>query len=148
MAGVGPSGRKFLLDRPTKSEVEEMLWRMIWETKRKEEDLMMMCKQRDEYYLKKIRGYKNWEADLERRERKFGNHDDEVARMMQDLRLQDNEILSKNLEIESLKNDIDEMVSRGREDHEKEFEVVRVLFMYFIYVRVLLFFRCMTASTV
>ena len=74
--------------------------------------------EKDEYYLKKMRGYKNWQADLERRERKFGNHDDEVARMMQDLCLQDNEILSKNSEIESLKNDLNEMVSHNREDHD------------------------------
>ena len=76
---------------------------------------------------------------MERRERKFGNRDDELARMMQDLRLRDNEILSKNSEIESLKNDIDEMVSRGREDHEKELEAERVLLVYLIYVGVLLF---------
>ena len=38
-----------------------------------------------------------------------------------------------------MKNDIDEMVSRGREDHEREFKVVRVLLMCLIYVGVLLF---------
>ena len=139
MAGVGPSGRKFLLERPTKDEVEEMLWRMVWETKRKEEDLKRECKEKDEYHLKKMRDYKNWEAHLERRERKLGNCDDEVERMMRDLRIRDNELLSKNSEIESLKNDIDEMVSHGREDHEKEFKVVKVLLMCLIYVGVLLF---------
>ena len=76
---------------------------------------------------------------MERRERKLGNRDDEVEMMMRDLHIRDNELLSKNSEIESLKNDIDEMVSRGREDHEKEFEVVSVLLMYLIYVGVLLF---------
>ena len=116
-----------------------MLWKMVWETKRKEEDLKQECKERDEYYLKKMRDYKNWENHLERREIMLGNRDDEVERMMRDLRIRDNELLSKNSEIESLKNDIDEMVSHGREDHEKEFKVVRVLLMCLIYVGVLLF---------
>ena len=71
-----------MLERPTKDEVEEMLWRMVWKTKRKEENFKRECKERDEYYLKKMRGYKNWEADLERKERKLGNRDDEVERMM------------------------------------------------------------------
>ena len=97
MAGVGPSGRKFLLERPSRDEVEMMLWRMVFEARKKEDDFRRECKEKDEYWLRRERGFKEWEAHLDRRERKLESNGSEVERMMKDLRIREDEIESKNV---------------------------------------------------
>ena len=72
-------------------------------------------------------GFKEWEAHLDRRERKLENNDGEIARMMKDLRIRKDEIVSKDAEIKDLKSEIEERVSRAREDHDREFKVVKVI---------------------
>ena len=46
MAGVGPSGRKFLLERPSRDEVEMMLWQMVFEARKREDDFRRECKEK------------------------------------------------------------------------------------------------------
>ena len=99
MAGVGPSGRKFLLERPSRDEVEETLWCMVFDARRREDDLRRECKDRNEQWLKRERNLKEWEAHLDIRERKLDNKDSGVERMMKDLRIKEDEIDSKNAEI-------------------------------------------------
>ena len=45
---MGPSGRKFLLERPFRDEVEETLWRMVFDARRREDDLRRECKERNQ----------------------------------------------------------------------------------------------------
>ena len=46
MAGVGPQGRKYLLERPTQDEVETVLWRMVFGARQREDDLRRENKER------------------------------------------------------------------------------------------------------
>ena len=71
MAGVGPSGRKYLLERPSRDEVEMMLWHMVFEARKREDDFRRECKEKDEQWLRRERGFKEWEASLDRRKRKI-----------------------------------------------------------------------------
>ena len=127
MAGVGPSGRKYLLERPSRDEIEIMVYRMVVEARKKEEDFRRECKEKQEKWLRMERGFKEWEASLDRRERKIESHDSGMEKMMKDLRIREDQIVSKNAEIEGLKNEIEERVSRAREDHDREFKVVKVI---------------------
>ena len=46
------------------------------------------------------RGFKEWEEDLARREKKLSDHDDGMERMMKDLKIREEQIVEKNVEIE------------------------------------------------
>ena len=39
MQGVGPDGRKYFLARPLPDEVEDTLWRIVCEARRREDSL-------------------------------------------------------------------------------------------------------------
>ena len=77
--------------------------------------------------MRRERGFKEWEASLDRRERKIDSHDSGMEKLMKDLRIREDQIVSKNVEIEGLKNEIEERVSHAREDHDREFKVVKVI---------------------
>ena len=77
--------------------------------------------------MRRERGFKEWEAHLDRRERKLESHDSGVEKMMKDLQIREDEIVSKNAEIEGLKSEIEERESRAMEDHDREFKVVKVI---------------------
>ena len=55
MAGYGPSGRKYLLERPTQEEVEVVLWRMIFGARQRKDELRRESKERGEEGLKRER---------------------------------------------------------------------------------------------
>ena len=126
MAGVGPYGRKYLLERPSQDEVEMVLWRMVFGSRQREDDAKRECREREEEWLKRERNFKDWEDSLEIRERKLGSQDSGLVRMMRDLRIRENELMSKDEEIKELKSEIEERVRRAREDHAKEIKVVLV----------------------
>ena len=71
------------------------------------------------------RGFKEWKADLDRRGKKISNHDDGMEKMMWDLKITEEQIVTKNVEIEGLKSEVAEMVDRTREDNRREFQVVK-----------------------
>ena len=48
MLGVSPDGRKYLLERPSHAEVEQTLLRMVFDARRREEDLKRELKDRNE----------------------------------------------------------------------------------------------------
>ena len=50
---MGPSGRKFLLERPSQDEVKETLCHMVFDARRREDDLRRECKDRNEQWLKR-----------------------------------------------------------------------------------------------
>ena len=127
MAGIGPNGRRYLLERPSRDEIEISLCCMVVEERKKKEEFRRECKEKQEQWLRMERGFKEWEASLDRRERKIESHDSGVEKMMKDLRIREDQIVSKNAEIEGLKNEIEERVSRAREDHDREFKVVKVI---------------------
>ena len=62
-------------------------------------------------------------AHLDIRERKLDNKDSGVERMMKGLRIKEDEIDSKNAEIQELKSEIDERMCCAREDHDREWKV-------------------------
>ena len=126
MVGVGPYGRKYLLERPSQDEVEMVLWRMVFGARQREDDVRRECKEREEEWLKREKNIKEWEDNLEIRESKLGNKDSGLRSMMPDLRIRENELISKDEEIKELKNEIEERVRRVREDHAKEMKVVLV----------------------
>ena len=127
MSGVSPSGRKYLLERPSRNEIEKMLCHMVVEARKKEEDFRRECKEKQEQWLRMERGFKEWEASLDRRERKIESHDNGMEEMMRDLRIREDQIVTKNKEREGLKNEVEEMVNRAKEDHDREFKVVKVI---------------------
>ena len=100
---MGPDGRKYLLERPSHAEVEETLWRMVFDARRREEELKRELKDRNDQWLKQERNLRDWEHHLDVRERKIDNQDDSVSKMMKDLRIKDDMIDSKNDEIRGLK---------------------------------------------
>ena len=48
MQGVGPDGRRYLLARPPPDEVEDTLWRMVCEARRREDSLRQELRDRNE----------------------------------------------------------------------------------------------------
>ena len=54
MASVGPSGRKYLLERPSRDEIGKMLCCMVVEARKKEEDFRRECKEKEEQWLRRI----------------------------------------------------------------------------------------------
>ena len=103
MLGYDPSGRGFLLPRPTREEEELQLWSMLFTARTREEEMKQECKERDEEYFKKERDLKDWESRLEIRELKLGNADDGITKMMRELRVRETEIETRDEEIKSLK---------------------------------------------
>ena len=64
MAGIGPCGMKYLLERPTQDEVEVVLWRMVFGARQREDDMRRECRERDEEFLRRERIYREWEEKL------------------------------------------------------------------------------------
>ena len=126
MLGYDPSGRGFLLPRPTREEEELQLWSMLFTARTREEEMKQECKERDEEYFKKERDLKDWESRLEIRELKLGNADDGITKMMRELRVRETEIETRDEEIKSLKNEIEEQVMGARAEHKREMKVVLV----------------------
>ena len=116
-----------MLERPSRDEIEKMFFHMMVEARKREEDFRRECKEKQEDWLRRERGFKEWEAHLDRRERKMSGHDSGMEKMMRDLRIREDQIVSKNVEIEGLKNEVEEMVNRAREDHNREFKVFKVI---------------------
>ena len=83
----------------------------------------MECRERDEQCMRRERGLKEWEDRLEIRERKVEKNDIGIERMMRELRIKDSVIVSKEDEISDLKSEIEERVSRAREEHDREMKV-------------------------
>ena len=118
-----PSDRKYLLERPSHAEVEETLWRMVFDARRREEELKRELKDRNDQWLKQERNLRDWEHHLDVRERQIDNKDDSVSKMMKDLRIKDDMIDSQNDEIRGLKREMDERVYRAGEEHDREWQV-------------------------
>ena len=78
-------------------------------------------------WMRMDRGFKEWEADFDRREKKISNHDDGMEKMMRDLKIREEQIVTKNVEIEGLKSEVAEMVDRAREDNRREFQVIKII---------------------
>ena len=100
---------------------------MVFELRKREDDFRRECKEKEEQWLRRERGFKEWEASLDRRERKIESHDSGMEKMMKDLRIREDQIVTKNVEIEGLKSEVAEMVDRAREDNRREFQVVKVI---------------------
>ena len=94
MLGYGPSGRGYLLERPSYEEVEMTLWRMIWSAGNREEEMKLEIKNREEEFFKRERILKDWEGKLEIRELRLGNSDTGIVKMMKELRVCENELES------------------------------------------------------
>ena len=62
MAGKGPSGRDYLFERPTQDKVE-VLWRMIFGARQREEELRRENKERGEELLRRERYLRDWESE-------------------------------------------------------------------------------------
>lgn len=88
--------------------------------------MKLECKQREEEWLKRERGMRDWENQLEIRELKLGNCDSGIVKMMKELRVCESELESRDEEINVLKNEIEDRVMRAREEHKKEMKVVLV----------------------
>ena len=127
MSGIGPDGRPYLLERPSRNEIEMSLCRMVVEERKKKEEFRRECEEKQKMWMRMDRGFKEWEADLDRREKKISNHDDGMEKMMRDLKIREEQIVKKNVEIEGLKSEVAEMVDRAREDNRREFQVVKVI---------------------
>ena len=118
--GTGPHGRKYLLPRPSREEVEFVLWRMIFGLRMREEEARIDEKERKKEWLKKERVMKDWEHSLEVRERRVGQHDEGLANLMKDLRIREGEVEEKDNEIRVLRTELEERVVTAREEHKRE----------------------------
>ena len=126
MAGTGPSGRKYLFEWPSQEEVECVLWRMIFGACQREDELRREKKERGEEWLRRERCLREWEDDLEIREGKVGGIDRGLEKMMKELRIRKNEVLTKDIEIKDLKQELEDKVRRAREDLAREMKVLYV----------------------
>ena len=115
------------MKRPSRNEIEMSLCRMVVEERKKKEEFRRECEEKQKMWMRMDRGFKEWEADLDRREKKISNHDDGMEKMMRDLKIREDQIVTKNVEIEGLKNEVAEMVDFAREDHNREFKVVKMI---------------------
>ena len=52
MLGVGPDGRKYLLERPSHEEMEHTMWRIVCDARLREEDLKKELKDQNEQWQK------------------------------------------------------------------------------------------------
>ena len=64
---------------------------------------------------------------MDRREKKISNHDNGMEKMMHDLKIREEQIVTKNVEIEGLKSEVAEMGDRAREDNRREFQVIKII---------------------
>ena len=46
MAGIGPNGRRYLLERPSRDEIEMSLCRMVVEERKKKEEFRRECEEK------------------------------------------------------------------------------------------------------
>ena len=123
MTGIGESGRRDLLERPTQDEVEMVLWRMVFGARQREDELRMECEERDERCQKRERELKCWEENLEVKERKLEKVDSGIEKTMKDLRIKDSVIVGKEEDIIGLKSEMEERVFCAREECEREMKV-------------------------
>ena len=124
--GKGPSGRKYLLPRPSCEEFENTLWMMIFGAREREEEIRQEVKDRKEEWRKKESDLKDWEHDLEVRERRLCSQDEGLIQMMKDLRVKEGAIADREEEIKCLRNELEERVLRAREEHKREIKLVLV----------------------
>ena len=54
MLGVGPDGRKYLLERPTHEEVERSLWQMVFEARHRVDDLKKQLRDENEQLISSL----------------------------------------------------------------------------------------------
>ena len=109
--------------RPPPDEVENTLWRMVCEARRREDDLRQELRNRNEQWRKEERNLQDWEQLLNMRERLIEVSDDHMSKLMKDLRLKDDKIESQSDKIRQLKRDIDEGICRTRKEHDREWKV-------------------------
>ena len=115
------------MERPSRNEIEMSLCRMVVEERRKKEEFRKECKEKQELWMRMDRGYKEWEEDLARREKKISDHDEGLERMMRDLKIREEQIVKKNVEIEGLKSEVAKMGDCAREDNRREFQVIQMI---------------------
>ena len=102
------------------------MWRMVFGARQREDELRRENKERGEEWLRRERNLRDWESELENRERKIGGRDEGLEKMMKDLRISKNEIMSKDEEIRDLKIELEDRVKRAREDLAHELKVFLV----------------------
>ena len=139
MLGTGPNGRKYLLPRPPREEVEQTLWCMMWGAKEREEEIRLEVKSRKEEWRKKESELRDWENELEVRESRTSNQDEHLVELMKDLSLKDVDLREKDQEIKRLRVEIDEMMVRAREQHKRE---IKVLLVYVLCCVFKVYFCC------
>ena len=120
---MGPSSRKYLLERPSHAEVEETLWRMVFDAKCEKEELKEKLKKKDEDLKKQEQNLKDWEHHLDVRERQIDNEDESLSKLIKDLRVKDSVIDIKNDELRRMKREMDECIYHAREDRDREWQV-------------------------
>ena len=96
--------------------------------RQREDDLRRENKERGEEWLRRERNLRDWVNDLEIRMRKVGGIDSGLEKMMKDLRISKNKLISKDEEIKDLKMELEERVKRAREDFAREMKVLLVCY--------------------
>ena len=100
---------------------------MMEEERRKKEEFKRESKEKKQFWLSLEKGYREWEEDFGRREKVISDYDEGLEKMVRDLKIREEQIAEKNVEIEGLKNEVDKMGDRAREDNRREFQVVKVI---------------------
>ena len=122
----GSEWRKYLLPRPSWEEVENTLWCMIYGAREREEEIKFECKERKKEWVRKERELKDWEHELEVRERRLLSQDEGLIQMIKELKVKEGEIEDKEEENKRLKNELEERVLMAQEEVKREMKVVCV----------------------
>ena len=89
-----------------------------------ENELRIEKKERGEERLKRERCLREREDELEMREGKVGGVDRGIENMMRELRIKENEVKEKDIELKDLREELDDKVRRCREDMTREMKVL------------------------
>ena len=109
--------------RPPPDEVEDTLWRMVCESRRREDDMRKELRDKVEQLRKEEQNLEDWEHYLNVQERRIKVSDEHLSQLMKDLHLKNDKIDSQIDEICQLKRDIDEGICKAREEREGELKV-------------------------
>ena len=116
-------GRYYLLERPSPSEVQENLWRLLISANKAKDELKEQLKKKVEELRRQEENLKDWQHHLDVRERKLDDGDEGLSKLMRELRVKETTIVDKDAEIRRMKREIDNSVLRAREEVQREIEV-------------------------
>ena len=87
------------MERPSPSEVQENLWRLLISANKAKDELKEQLKKKVEELRRQEENLKDWQHHLDVRERKLDDGDEGLSNLMRELRVKETTIVDKDAEI-------------------------------------------------